>query len=84
MATKGLTGMPEDTDYKAVVEQLQKDLEQARLTIMSLRYVHSPLDRLNSDSIRRFVQQNYLVLILAIMLSEVIFKVVVALIRKDK
>ncbi len=76
--------MAEEADYKALYEQVQAELEQARLTIMRLRFVRSPLDHLNGDAVRKFVQQNYLVLILAIMLFEVVYKLAFSLATKRK
>ena len=74
--------MPEEIDYQAMVEQLQKELEAARLTILKLRHARNPLDHLDADKIRKFVQQNYLVLLLGIMLFEVLFKIVTSLVQK--
>lgn len=67
--------MPEEIDYKALVEKLQKELEVARLTIVKMRHSRNLLERLDGDAIRKFVQQNYLVIIVAFFLVEFIYKV---------
>ena len=58
----------EQIDYQAMVEKLQADLEEARLTIVKMRFARNPLDRLDGESIRKFVEKNYVVIVVAIML----------------
>lgn len=60
--------MTDEIDYQAMVEKLQADLEEARLTIVKMRFARSPLDRLNGEAIRKFVEKNYVVIVVAIML----------------
>ena len=74
--------MSEEIDYAAMVERLQQELLEARQTILKLRYARNPLDHLDADKIRKFVQQNYLVLLLGIMLFEVIYKLIFSLVQK--
>ena len=60
--------MPDELDYKAIAEKLQPDLELARLEIVKMRFARSPLDRLDGDSIRKFVEKNYVVIVVVLML----------------
>ena len=39
--------MPEDIDYQALVEKLQKELEAARLTIVKMRHNRNLLEKLD-------------------------------------
>lgn len=57
----------EKIDYQAIAETLQRELEQARITILKLRYSHTifPLD---IESIRDFIIENSTVIIVAMML----------------
>ena len=61
-----------EIDYKALYEGLQSELEQARLTILKMRQTRSPLDKMNGDTIRTFVQKNYLVILVGLMLASFI------------
>ena len=67
--------MPEEIDYQALVEKLQKELEAARLTIVKMRHSRNLLERLDGDAIRKFVQQNYLVIVVGFFLLEFIYKI---------
>jgi hypothetical protein len=58
----------EDINYKAMYEAVRNELEQARLTIVRMRHARNPLDKLDGDAIRKFVQKNYLVIIASIMI----------------
>jgi hypothetical protein len=58
----------EEIDYKAVCEQIQHELEQARLEILKLRNVRNPLEQVDGDKLRAFVQKNYLLIIVGMML----------------
>lgn len=60
--------MSDEVDYKAIAEQLQRDLEIARLTIVKMRFARNPLTRVKADTVREFVAKNYLVILVAIML----------------
>lgn len=61
--------MTEEIDYQALYEGLQSELEQARLAILKMRQARSPLDHVNGDVVRAFVQKNYLVIVVGIMLA---------------
>ncbi len=58
----------EQIDYKVLYEQVQAELQAARLAILKLRHARNPLDKLDGDAIRKFVQKNYLVIIASIMI----------------
>ena len=64
--------MTEEIDYQKLYEGLQSELEQARITILKMRQTRSPLDKVNGDTIRTFVQKNYLVIIVGFMLASFI------------
>jgi hypothetical protein len=71
----------ETIDYKALYEGLQAELEQARLTILKMRQMRNPLDMIDSNRIRAFVQRNYLLIVLALMLASFIISAYKALWR---
>ncbi len=59
--------MPEEiTDYKAVAEGLQRDLETARLEIVKMR--HMPWLRVNLRHANSYIRDNYLVCMFVVML----------------
>lgn len=70
-----------DIDYKALYEGLQAELEQARLTILKMRQMRNPLDMIDSNRIRAWVQQNYLILVLGFMLASFLISAYKALWR---
>lgn len=57
----------EDVDYKALYEQIQKELTAARFTI--LRMKHKPEYTIDGDALRVWIQKNYLVIVVSIMLA---------------
>lgn len=59
----------EAINYQVLCEGLQHELEQARLTILKMRQTRSPFDQVNGDTIRTFVQKNYLVIVVGVMLA---------------
>ncbi len=61
--------MTEEIDYQALYDGVVSELEQARLTILKMRQTRSPLDRVNGENIRSFVQKNYLVIVVCMMLA---------------
>ena len=70
-----------DIDYKALYEGLQAELEQARLTILKMRQMRNPLDMIDSNRIRAWVQRNYLILVLGFMLASFLISAYKALWR---
>jgi hypothetical protein len=58
----------ESIDYQALYESVQNELEQARITILKMRHASTPFDRLNGDNIRHFVNKNYVVIVVCIMI----------------
>jgi hypothetical protein len=78
--------MSDEIDYKAISEKLQRDLEQARLTILEMRYnTHS--FGIDGERVKEWVQENYVVIAVAIMLLSFIvsaLKAVGALFHKHK
>jgi hypothetical protein len=58
-----------EIDYQALYDGVVNELEQARLTILKMRQTRSPLDKLDGDTIRTFVQKNYLVIVVCMMLA---------------
>jgi len=60
--------MTEDIDYKALYEQVQQELEAARIAILNMRSAGSIFDKVNADSIRQFAQKNYVVIVLVLLL----------------
>ena len=65
--------MNTDVDYKAIAEQLQRELEQARLTILKMRYQHNPLSRVTVEGTRAWVAKNYFMLLATSILFSIIF-----------
>lgn len=61
--------MTEEIDYQALYEGIREELEQARLTILKMRQARSPLDHVTGEHIRTFVQKNYLVIVVSVMLA---------------
>ena len=70
-----------DIDYKALYEGLQAELEQARLTILKMRQMRNPLDMIDSNRIRAWIQTNYLILVLGFMLASFLISAYKALWR---
>ena len=64
----------EEIDYKALYEGVQHELEQARLTILKMRHARNPLDKLDIDKVRAFVQKNYVLIILALVAVSYLFE----------
>lgn len=62
----------DSVDYKALYEQVQQELEAARITILGMRNARNPLGNVNVSTIRAFVNQNYVVIVVAIMLLSLI------------
>lgn len=63
--------MEEVIDYQALYEQVRDELETARITILSMRHRHSPLDQVDARSLRKWVMDNYFIIIVAIMVISV-------------
>jgi hypothetical protein len=58
--------MPEDIDYKAVAESLQRELEQTRMIILGMR--NRTALNFSPENARRFIERNYLTIVVSIML----------------
>jgi hypothetical protein len=61
----------EEIDYKALYEGIQGELEQARITILTMRQART--FQIDGDAIRAFVNKNYVVILVSIMLASLIF-----------
>ena len=58
----------EGIDYQALYESVQNELEQARITILKMRRQSPPFGNVNGDTIRIWVNKNYVVIVVAIMI----------------
>ena len=52
--------METELDYKAIAEQLQRELEEARIALLNLRQARS--FHFSTDSIKHFLRENYVVI----------------------
>jgi hypothetical protein len=59
--------MSDEIDYKVLYEGVVHDLEQARLTILKMRY-NSHSFGIDGEKIKEWVQENYVVIAVAVML----------------
>ena len=57
--------MSDEIDYQALYEQVQAELETARLTILSMRQPKAPI---TLAAIRSFVNRNYILIVVTVML----------------
>lgn len=63
--------MNSEIDYQAVAEGLQRELEQARLEILRLRFSRSV--RLDGKAVGTFFSRNYLTIVAVAIVLSVIF-----------
>jgi hypothetical protein len=60
--------MPEEEiDYKALYERIQGELIEARISILKMR--QAPMFRVDQAGIRAWIQENYIVIVVAIMFA---------------
>jgi hypothetical protein len=62
----------ESIDYKRMYEHMVNELEQARIAILDLRRKQNMLGNVSGDSIRAWVNRNYIVIVVGVMLTTVI------------
>ena len=69
----------EDIDYETLYNKVREELEYARLTLLKERF-DRPTFELDLDSVREFIRENYLVIVVAIMVASLLSSILRALV----
>jgi len=62
----------EEINYQALYEQVQEELRAARLTILKLRYSRPSLAGMDMAKLRKWLAENYVLIIVAVMILSVL------------
>lgn len=70
------SGIDLNIDYKTLYDKVSEELTQARLYILKQRYKSSVMDKVDANSIRKWLQDNYFLIVIAIMLISVLLSLI--------
>jgi len=66
----------EAIDYQALYEKVSEELTQARIAILKMRQARSPLDAVDTKSARKWLMENYFLIIVGVLVFSVLLSVV--------